>query len=386
MASIKKRTNGQWRARYRDDAGREHARHFPRKTDAQRWLDEVTTSIVTGQYVDPRAGRVTLRAYAEDWRQAQPHGINTRRRIEKDLRLHVYPAIGDRPIGKIRPSTLQALVSGMPLAPASVENVLSVLTQIFRAAVRDKVIATNPTDGVKLPTGATTREAWIPDPAQIVELRAHLPPHYRAIVDLVVGSGLRQGEVSGLEVDHIDFLRGRAIRVEQQLLSSPVGLGAPKTAESRRVVPLASDTLDALAEHLAAFPPREVEVVDRTDPVRPTTRAARLVFPTATGKATLSSVWSKTWAKAARPAGFPPRSGLHSVRHYYASALIRFGESAKVVQRRLGHGSVEITLRTYTHLWPDSDDRTREAVESALADLADRSRTAPHKRASDLQR
>jgi hypothetical protein len=61
MASIAKRSNGQYRARYRDSGGKEHSRHFARKADAQRWLDEVTTSVATGQYVDPKAGRVTFR-------------------------------------------------------------------------------------------------------------------------------------------------------------------------------------------------------------------------------------------------------------------------------------------------------------------------------------
>jgi hypothetical protein len=79
MASIKKRPDGVWRARYRDESGKEHARHFARKVDAQRWLDEVTASMLTGQYVDPRAGRVTFRA-AEDWREAAPHGPSMRTR------------------------------------------------------------------------------------------------------------------------------------------------------------------------------------------------------------------------------------------------------------------------------------------------------------------
>jgi hypothetical protein len=59
MASIAKRPDGQWRARYRDDAGREHAKHFRRRVDAQRWLDEVTTAVVTGTYADPKAGKIT---------------------------------------------------------------------------------------------------------------------------------------------------------------------------------------------------------------------------------------------------------------------------------------------------------------------------------------
>ena len=57
---------------------------------------------------------------------------------------------------------------------------------------------------------------------------------------------------------------------------------------------------------------------------------------------------------------------FHALRHHYASLLIRFGESVKTVQARLGHASAAETLDTYSHLWPDSDDRTREAVDSAL--------------------
>jgi hypothetical protein len=86
VASISKRADGKWRARYRDGAGKEHARHFSRRTDAQRWLDEVTAAIVTGQYVDPRAGRVTFKAYAEQWRASQVHRVTSQLTIESALR------------------------------------------------------------------------------------------------------------------------------------------------------------------------------------------------------------------------------------------------------------------------------------------------------------
>ena len=124
MASIQKRHNGSWRARYRDAAGREHARHFDRKVDAQRWLNEVTASVVTGQYVDPRAGKVTFREFAESWRLSGVHGAPTQERVQRSLRLHVYPAIGDLPMASIRPSTLQAMVAeaGHTLAPSTVRG------------------------------------------------------------------------------------------------------------------------------------------------------------------------------------------------------------------------------------------------------------------------
>jgi hypothetical protein len=73
MASIKKRDDGAWRARYRDEAGKEHARHFARKVDAQRWLDGVTTAVVTGSYVDPRAGLVTVGELHTKWVGTQGH-------------------------------------------------------------------------------------------------------------------------------------------------------------------------------------------------------------------------------------------------------------------------------------------------------------------------
>jgi integrase len=62
MTSVKRRPDGQWRARYRDEHGKEHAKHFPRKIDGQNWLDEVTASVVTGTYVDPGAGVPDIRA------------------------------------------------------------------------------------------------------------------------------------------------------------------------------------------------------------------------------------------------------------------------------------------------------------------------------------
>lgn len=375
MASIQKRGK-RWYARYRDAADREHARRFDRKVDAQRWLDEVTAALVTGQYVDPRAGRVTFRRYAEDWRAAAPHGPAMREKVARDLARHVYPTFGDLPVSAIRPSAVQAWVTGLPLAPSSAGVVLGRVSSILRAAVRDRIITANPADGVR-PPAQRRRDVWIPDLAAAETLRANLPERYRAVVDLVIGSGLRQGEVFGLEAGGLDFLRGRAVTVSQQLVSlspEPLYLGPPKSAESARTVPLAGPTLDALAAHLAAFPPSTVEIDDRTDAASPTQRPAALVFTTDRGSRISRAMWSLIWRPAARAAGFPERTGLHALRHFYASALIHHGESVKVVQRRLGHSSAAVTLDTYAHLWPDSDDRTRDAVTAALDVAAGTSR------------
>jgi len=67
-----------------------------------------------------------------------------------------------------------------------------------------------------------------------------------------------------------------------------------------------------------------------------------------------------------RAAELPAGETFHSLRHYYASLLIRHSESVKTVQARLGHATAAETLDTYSHLWPDSDDRTREAIDEVL--------------------
>jgi integrase len=96
--------------------------------------------------------------------------------------------------------------------------------------------------------------------------------------------------------------------------------------------------------------------------------------PYASSSACPSRLISKTWHAAVTRAGLPREITYHSLRHYYASLLIRHGESIKTVQR-LGHSSAVTTLNTYSHLWPDSDDRTRAAVDEVLRTAADYVRT-----------
>lgn len=118
MANIQKRPNGKWRARYRDLDGKEHARHFERKLDAQRWLDEVTASMVTGQYVDPRAGRVTFEKYAEKWEGSLIASEAGERITDNALRLHLVPALGARSWRRYAATTSRCSSSTCPTSSA----------------------------------------------------------------------------------------------------------------------------------------------------------------------------------------------------------------------------------------------------------------------------
>lgn len=362
MASIQKRPDGRWRARHRDAAGREHASHFGRKVDAQRWLDETTAAVVTGQYVAPAAGKVPFREYAEQWRGAQVHRPTTAAWTETMLRRHVYPILGDRPLASVLPSEVQAWTAGMTtaLAPSTVVTIHGVVAGIFKAAVRDRRIAANPCDGTRLPKVQPKRIHPLTT-EQIHAIIAAAPARARATVVLAAGTGLRQGEVLGLSVDRVDFLRGTA-RIDRQLVTVPgrTAFGPPKTSASVRTVPLPRVVVDALAAHLAEHP----------------AAADGLIFTTMTGAPWGRSHFNhRVWHPAVAAAGVAG-TGFHALRHYYASLLIRHGENVKTVQSRLGHATAAETLDTYSHLWPDSDDRTREAVDGELsANLADYLRT-----------
>ncbi len=90
-----------------------------------------------------------------------------------------------------------------------------------------------------------------------------------------------------------------------------------------------------------------------------------MIFSGSDGQLLRRSAFGTLWRRVNDEAGVKGRT-FHSLRHYYASLLIRHGESVKTVQARLGHASAAETLDTYSHLWPDSDDKTREAVDAYL--------------------
>ena len=96
------------------------------------------------------------------------------------------------------------------------------------------------------------------------------------------------------------------------------------------------------------------------------TEVVELVFTTARSEPLTRSRFGEGWRQAVADADPPATTTYHDLRHFYASLLIRHGESVKVVQRRLGHATAADTLDTYSHLWPDSEDLTRAAVDSVM--------------------
>lgn len=342
-----------WQARYRDPSGREKSRSFERRIDADRFLISVESAKLDGGYVDPRAGRVTFQEYAEDWRGRQLWRESTAARIESDLRNNLYPAIGSMALSAVRPSDLDVLVKSLAvrLAPSTVEGVYRLAATVFKSAIRDRLITVTPCVDVKLPE--KPRSEVVPLTVdQVVELADLMPGRYRAMIVLGAGTGLRLSEALGLTLDRVEFLK-RKVNVDRQLVGVADGeprFGPPKRAASNRVVPLPETVAVSLSHHLEKYG----EGPDR------------LVFTNAKGRSIYRTSFSSIFRRAADEVGIARGDGFHELRHHYASLLISSGCSVTVVQKRLGHATAQETLDTYSHLWPDDDEKTEKAVDSVL--------------------
>lgn len=350
--NIAKRANGKWRARYRDESGKEHSRHFDRKIDAQQWLDAVTSAVVTGTYADPQAGRITFAAYFREWSARQVWAPGTVAAMSLAARSAPF---AEKPMNQVRRSDVETWVKQMNaagLAPGTVKTRYVNVRSVFRAAMKDRVIGTDPTDAVRLPRARRADVAMsIPTPENVGQLMAAADERFRPFIALCAFAGLRLGEAAGVRLDDIDFLR-RSLKVSRQVQrvkGGAIDVRAPKYG-SERTVYLADSLVEILSEHVATHG---------------TLGSERWLFAGDGDTPPHQNTVAYWWRKALRDAELSSVK-LHDLRHFYASGLIAAGCDVVTVQRLLGHSKATTTLNTYAHLWPTAEDRTRKAAESII--------------------
>lgn len=356
MANIAKRPNGKYRARYRDAANREHARHFVRKVDAQRWLDEETANLVTGRYIDPKARKVTVEEWCEKWLAGYATNRTSTVRQAGVHIARIRQEFGPLPLGAIRPNMVKTWLSRLNKEGLKESYIFALhnrLSQLMTDAVHDGLVTANPCSRRTSPGGGKPRP-YVATTEQVWELYERFEERYRVAVLLGAFAGLRVGEVCGLRRTDVDF-EAREVQPAVQYPAAPL-----KTEMSREAVPVAGALLDALPRPAVDGP----------------------VTVLAHGDGSQVSTWAierQVRAHRGKVEGLPVDFRFHDLRHYYASLLIASGSDVKVVQHRLRHSSAKTTLDTYGHLWPDSDESTRSATEGVIAAMikkaADPSRT-----------
>jgi integrase len=348
-----------YRVQWRAPDGTQKAKNFRLKRDAEAFRSEIESSKNKGQYIDPHAGKVLFKDYASKWLASKKvtKKLGTVTAYAERLEGHILPQFGGLPLVGITRSDVQDWVNSLTevkgLAPRTVQVVYRQTASIFARAVSDELIGRTPCRGIELPE-AIRKDVTPLESEEVLALAEAMPARYAALVITAAGTGMRWSELAGLTVDRVNFLH-RTIKVDRQLARTPNGgdiFIPPKTKASVRTIPLPQTVADALARHIRDHG----------------TGAEGLIFTSPKGEPlNYKNFRARVWAKVlSGMEDVPDGATLHTLRHTYASLLIQAGESPKVIQERLGHASITETMDTYGHLYPDSDESTRAAIDAAF--------------------
>lgn len=364
-----------WKAVYIDPQGRERSRSFEDgdKGLAEAFIHDNASNVHRGSYLDPERGKMEFGAYAADWAKGHRANPSTKEDIERKLRLHIVPFFGGMSLASIRPNHVRKWIAGMEgrLGASTQEVAFTYLREILNAAIDDERLPKdkNPCSARSVnPPKAVPGKVQPWPVAQVRAVRTGLSKRYQAMVDVGAGCGLRSGEIFGLSPSDRSE-DGSLVHVQRQvkIVGNRLVFAPPKGGRDR-FVPLPESVSKALMAHENAFAVVPVALPWESPNGKLVT--VPLYFTTDRGGPIkrndfMSHGWG--WKKGLAAAGVEPgqRSGMHALRHYYASVLLDAGETVKAIAEYMGHKDPAFTLSTYTHLMPSSKDRTRDAIDAA---------------------
>lgn len=379
-----------WLGVWIDPHGKERSKAFDTKVQALRHATAMETDRDRGGYVDPSAGKVRLQEIGERWLESRTVDPASQIQYESKWRIHVQPAFGRRTVKSIMPSEIAVWLTGLVSSHgvSTARGAFLVLNGCLELAVADELIKRNPARSriVKRPTLAKARvEVWSDETVDRI-IAAH-PEEFRLIPITGSAAGLRQGEIFGLSPDDLDF-EEQVIRVRRQIkrLGSHYVYALPKN-DTERVVPMPSSYATIAMDHIKRFGTTTISLPwERLDGEL---QAVELLFIWRDGRPLRGRLFDEiVWKPAVSASGvIPPpttdgrgrrvyktnrRTGLHALRHYYASITLADGVNIKELSEYLGHHDPGFTLEQYTHLLPSSHERARQAVDRRLERLAAR--------------
>ncbi|MGN9811138.1 tyrosine-type recombinase/integrase [Micromonospora sp. BQ11] len=310
----------------------------------------------------------------------------------KRIRAHLLPQWADWPLAKIDYLAVQEWVTvlGRTLAPSTTAKHVGMLSMIMQTAIRARLIAVNPCDGVRVARNRAreARPSTVSRDVFFGRLLPAVPAEYRGIVCAAAGAGLRWGECAGLPWEAVDLAQG-LVHVAQVAVETHGGIvlrAYPKSRASIRAVPMPPFLVDELRRRRGpASPDRRALVFADGDggPQRRSNFRRRVWLPSLVRAGLLGRVaevapgrWLAVWpdrdAREQR-AEFPTKAAavahaaasafgglrFHDLRHSYITWLVTDGVPVNVVRRVVGHEKASTTLDRYTHTPEDYADRVR---------------------------
>lgn len=347
-------------------------RSFNTRREALAWERGVLTDIRRGSYVPPDTK--TVGEYLEEWLEGYARSAcrpNTFDRYAGLIRGHIIPALGRIRLDQLTPLDLtrfysekreQGRLDGQAggLSPRTIRYLHATLHESLRHAVQWGLVTRNVADAVRPPKlerhematwGSTDVERFLSE---------SMGSRYHLIFKLALYTGLRRGELLGLRWSDLNLDR-HELTVRQTLIdrNGKLEFGHPKSHRSRRPVEFTSALSAELREHRAR---------QHTERLRAGSMWQHydLVFATPLGGPVQPSNLARAFRAITRAAGLPPIR-FHDLRHTHATLLFAAGAHPKVVAERLGHGSITLTLDTYSHVMPGMQ---RDAVDRLDAFLS----------------
>jgi len=354
------------------------------RKEAEQKERELLRAKDTGTYVDPRAG--TVGEFMKRWLQSASSKVAERTwiRYEQMVRGQIIPALGHLRLGDLRPLHVEAaeaewLRSGSrrtkepgPLSPQSVVHLHRCLHTAMERAVKWRLIAINPVDGVELPH-VSEREAAVLEPRHATRLCEGLRgTEYEVPILVGLFCGLRPAEYLALRWRDVDLDRAElhvvqsVHRIRNDRTTVHMGqeisgfrFGPTKTHRSRRPLAIPAELVARLRTSKALQSSMRLKRGEAwTD--------LDLVFTDAVGRPHAIQRVEGAFTAALRQAGLPAMR-LYDLRHTMATLMLYQGEQLKLVAARLGHANETMVLRRYGHLLPGMDREAAERLGRLLA-------------------
>jgi integrase len=346
--------------------------------DTKKGLDAKVTqlraSIISGGFGEADGSKLTVAQYMERWLEANARAVrpSTQQRYSDLLRLHALPFIGRIKLAKLTPLDVERLYRNRMtegrLSPTTVGVLHCVLHKSLRQAIRWGLLMRNVTEAVEPPRDSVTeRPVWDEDQLDRFLTMAE-QDELGALFLLAALTGMRRGEVLGLTWGALSLAEGELSVVRTIIRGTDGGkftFSEPKTQKGKRRIALPSMLVEALQKHRCEQMEirRKMGGKYRTD--------LDLVFVNADGTPVHPNTLRYQFNRLIAKAGVP-RIPFHSLRHTHATLMLLNGEHPRVVQERLGHSDVSITLNRYSHVTPQMQRDAADRLDFMLKRVRER--------------
>jgi len=394
-----------WVADYVDQAGKRHLKTFDRKKDADAYLTKTKVEVRDGVHTSDSASVMVEEAAGLWLDKCESDGLEraTIAAYEQHVRLHIVPYLGNVKLSRLTPPLIREFedklrkgtpapgeIEGSSRSPAMTKKIMASLGSMLGEAQERGLVARNVARELRSRRKrgkAKAHEARhagklrvgidIPTPAEIRAITGKLEGRWRPILLTAIFTGLRASELRGLRWADVKLDAGE-IHVTQRA-DRYKEIGSPKSGAGHRIVPLPPIIINTLQEWKMECPKSRLDLVFPTGigtvemhpnivkrGFHPAQVSAGVAIPI------LDENGRPTLDKDGTPIMAAKYAGLHALRHFYASWCINRKADGglelppKVVQERLGHSTIAMTLDTYGHLFPRSD----YAHEMATAEKA----------------